>query len=175
MFDIIKNIWKLFNIKKENIRLESLYEIKLIRSDSWNKNNHDNNDIDGKYIGRFYFNEKIDIGDIKLDNPSKSNFEDREIFNYLESKSVGYITYRLLTGQIGLFFINKEFQNKGLGKQILLRVIDDMKKEGRNSIFAITIDEHHFWSNVFNKSFVLMERPDRSVTGSGYFLDLSKN
>jgi GNAT superfamily N-acetyltransferase len=156
---------------RKPISLNSFYEVKLIRRDSWNGNGIIGNG-NGKYIGRFYFKEKPDLSEILLENPIKSFTDDRKIFDELATKSDGFITYKLLTGQIGLFYVAKQFQHKGVGKQILTKVIDDMKNEGRTSIFAITYNNHLFWSNVFHKSFVWKTRPNASVTGSGYFLSL---
>lgn len=77
-----------------------------------------------------------------------------------------------MTGQIGLFFINEEYKNKGLGKQILSRVILDMQNEGQKGIFVCTSKDHKFWANVFDKSFKWKLRPHSSVTGSGYYMDI---
>ena len=41
-------------------------------------------------------------------------------------------------------------------------------------IWAITTQNHPFWSNVFDKSFEFASRPHDSVTGSGYLLNLDK-
>jgi hypothetical protein len=82
----------------------------------------------------------------------------------------GYISYRAGTGQIGLFFLDKSYMNRGLGKQILLETIEDMKKYNTNEIWAITTKDHPFWSNVFNKSFQFYDerKVHPSVTGWGY-------
>jgi GNAT superfamily N-acetyltransferase len=82
----------------------------------------------------------------------------------------GYISYRPTVGQVGLFFLEKSYQNRGLGKQILLQTIEDMKKYNTTEIWAVTTENHPFWSNVFNKSFSWYEYEQlhSSVTGSGY-------
>ena len=39
----------------------------------------------------------------------------------------GYISYIAKTGQIALFFISSDYRNRGLGKQVLLFALNDMK------------------------------------------------
>ena len=41
------------------------------------------------------------------------------------NQRIGLIRYYVTTGQIGLFFIEKAYRNRGLGKQILSKVIDE--------------------------------------------------
>lgn len=88
-----------------------------------------------------------------------------------ENKEIGMISYRHIVGQIGLFFIwDDKYRNRGLGKQILNRAINDMRNNKTTSVWAITSENHTFWSNVFNKSFQWKKRPHSSVTGSGYLM-----
>lgn len=153
------------------VHIQSLYEVKVVCNDCYNSRLGDS---DGKYVGRYYFTTPIDTSRYTLDRPHCSTEESRDMMNNLANMSVAYIQYRLLTGQIGLFYIHKEYRDRGLGKQILLRVISDMKTEGRTEVFAITTKNHPFWSNVFNKSFVWKDRPHSSVTGDGYWMNLHK-
>ena len=112
-----------------------------------------------KVIKDDYWN-KIPKSDIKIDFYDKLNNDEH----------VGYISYRAGVGQIGLFFIDKSYQNRGLGKQILLQVIDDIKKHNATEVWAVTTPNHRFWSNVFNKSFKWYEprQLHPSVRGDGY-------
>jgi GNAT superfamily N-acetyltransferase len=106
-----------------------------------------------------YWN-KIPDSDFRIDFYDKLN----------NDKYAGYISYRAGVGQVGLFFLNKEYQNRGIGKQILTQTIEHMKEFNTTDIWAITTDDHPFWSNVFNKSFKWyeMRQVHPSVTGSGY-------
>ena len=83
---------------------------------------------------------------------------------------IGFISYRVKVGQVGLFRLDEEYRNRGLGKQILTQVIEDMKNHGTTEIWAVTTENHPFWSNVYNKSFSWYEYKQLhpSVTGSGY-------
>lgn len=175
MFDIFRTLMRIYKLKfNNNINISSLHEVKIIRHDKWNEDKLNPQNANGKYICRVYFKDSVDLSEIELNNPEKSNFKSTDEIDKLLSKSFAYITYRTLTGQIGLFFINnKENENRNLGKQILMKVITDMKNEGRDSIFAVTSNDHPFWSNVFDKSFKWKKRPHLSVTGSGYSLDLT--
>lgn len=158
------------------IDISTLYEVTIIRKDEYNDDVQYPTKTDGKYVYKLYFETPVNLKDmdINANEPTLSNFHDRNNIDELTLTAVGYITYRLVTGQIGMFFINKKYQNRGLGKQILNRVITDMKHNGKTHIFAITTLNHPFWENVFNKSFEWKQRPDASVTGSGYHLDFSK-
>jgi GNAT superfamily N-acetyltransferase len=115
-----------------------------------------------KYLKLNDFTEirKIDVS-IKLEYFTKTN------------KSIGYIKYKP-TGQIGLFFIDEEYQNRGLGKQILSKVIDELSDIGCNEVWAVTTKNHIFWSNVYDKQFKPRQPAHSSVTGSGYYINLDK-
>jgi GNAT superfamily N-acetyltransferase len=97
------------------------------------------------------------------------------LLEYYNNKDVkiGYIRYYITTGQIGLFFIDKEYQNRGLGKQILSKVIKELKNNNCEEVWAVTTKNHTFWSNVYNKSFVPRDPAHPTVTGDGYFIDLA--
>ena len=85
---------------------------------------------------------------------------------------IGYINYRNSSGQIGIFRLDEDYRNRGLGKQILAKVIEDLKKSNIKEVWAITSKNHSFWSNVFNKSFKYKDIPHKSVTGSGYSMKI---
>ena len=90
-----------------------------------------------------------------------------EYYNKKDEK-IGYIRYYITTGQIGLFFIDDEYQNRGLGKQILSKVIEELKENQCKEMWAVSTDNHIFWSNVYNKSFEHRVPAHPSVTGPGY-------
>lgn len=103
---------------------------------------------------------KIPDSDFRIDFYDKLNNE----------QFAGYISYRAGVGQVGIFILEPDYRNRGLGKQILTQTINHMKEFNQTHIWAITIDDHPFWSNVFNKSFKFHEmgKIHPSVTGSGY-------
>jgi GNAT superfamily N-acetyltransferase len=92
---------------------------------------------------------------------------------YNKDIKIGYIRYYVNSGQIGLFFIQEEYQNRGLGKQILSKVIKELQDNNCNEIWAVTSKDHIFWSNVYNKSFSYRDPAHSSVGGDGYYIDLS--
>jgi ribosomal protein S18 acetylase RimI-like enzyme len=63
---------------------------------------------------------------------------------YDNDNRIGYIRYYITTGQIGLFFIDKEYQNRGLGKQILSNVIKELKMNNCKGVWAVTTTNHPF-------------------------------
>jgi GNAT superfamily N-acetyltransferase len=93
-----------------------------------------------------------------------------EYFN--NEESIGYIRYYVNTGQIGLFFIKNEYQNRGLGKQILSKTIQDMQQNGCEEVWTVTTCDHPFWSNVYDRSFTYRDPAHPSVTGDGYYMDI---
>jgi hypothetical protein len=94
-------------------------------------------------------------------------------FDNLTNEHIGQIIYRL-NGQIGSFYINSPYRSHGLGKQILLETINELKKHNVKYIFAVTIKDHYFWSNVFNKKFIWCNYNTLhpSITGSGYKMNI---
>jgi len=94
-----------------------------------------------------------------------------EYYNNKDAK-IGYIRYYITTGQIGLFFIDDEYQNRGLGKQILSKVIKELKTNQCEEVWAVSTNDHTFWSNVYNKSFAHRNPAHPSVTGPGYIMKL---
>jgi len=167
MFSFIKN----FVFPKQlPIDINSLTELKAIRYDTFNSKLESKEKCE--FIIRFYFSKDVDVSIYKnkLIKPHISNFDND--LNELFKKSIAFITYRRKTGQIGYFYVNHEHRDRGLGKQILLKVIQDLPE--RDEIFAVTKENHPFWSNVFNKSFVWSKCPNKSVTGNGYLLDCKK-
>jgi hypothetical protein len=91
---------------------------------------------------------------------------------YDKDTRIGYIRYYITTGQIGLFFIDNEYQHRGLGKQILSKVIEDLKTNNCDEVWAVTSTNHSFWSNVYNKSFEYRDPAHPTVGGNGYFMKL---
>jgi GNAT superfamily N-acetyltransferase len=87
-----------------------------------------------------------------------------------DNNKIGYIRYKVKVGQVGLFFINEEYRNRGLGKQILNRTMDHMRQSGATGVWAVTTRDHEFWSNVYNKSFKWRDPAHPSVTGDGYYM-----
>jgi len=94
-----------------------------------------------------------------------------EYYNYDDVK-IGYIRYYITTGQIGLFFLDDEYQNRGLGKQILSKVIEELEANHCEEVWAVSTTNHSFWSNVYQKAFVFRKPAHPIVGGNGYFMKL---
>ena len=62
-----------------------------------------------------------------------------------------------------------QYKNKGFGKQMLSLAIDDIKTHDKaHYVWAVTIQDHPFWSNVWNKSFTYTDPVHSSVVCDGY-------
>lgn len=70
-----------------------------------------------------------------------------------KDEHVGFIDYKPKIGQIGMFIIQDKYRNKGLGKQILTKPMNEMRQYDVKEVWASTLGEHPFWANVFNKTF----------------------
>lgn len=161
MLEYLNNICSAL-ISKKQINLSDFNQIRITIDDTYNKVKDGN-------IWLCYFDKKYPTDTI--DTKLIKNRDDVEKIAY---KSIGYVSYNIQTGQIGLFFINKYYQDKGLGKQILSNVIQEISLDKNKSIWVITPKDHQFWSNIFDKSFEFNQRPHNSVTGSGYLLNFNK-
>ncbi len=91
----------------------------------------------------------------------------------MKGRSIGYIQFCRRSGQIGLFAMNhSRYMYKGLGKQMLTKAIGEMREIGTPEVWAVSTDNHEFWSNVWGKAFQPRNPAHRSVTGPGYFMPL---
>lgn len=151
---------------KKQLKLSDFQEFRFIIDDTYNKVTNGN-------IWLCYFDKVKQIDEINhINNMDKNSIKNRDDIEQIVHKSIGYISYKLKTGQIGLFFIKQDYQNFGLGKQILLKIINELPFDDKE-IWVITSKNHPFWSNVFENSFEFTSRPHDSVTGSGYKLNLN--
>jgi GNAT superfamily N-acetyltransferase len=102
---------------------------------------------------------KIPNSDVRID-----------FYEYNKNNKIGYISYRLSVGQIGLFFIEEPYRNRGLGKQILEQTIKEMKENNIEYIWCVTSKNHPFWSNIYNKKMIWCDegKLHPSVRGYGY-------
>lgn len=89
-----------------------------------------------------------------------------------KNERVAYIRYYTSNGQIGLFFIDPQYQNRGLGKQILKKASIELIKHKCEEVWVVTSKDHPFWSNVNKKSFTYRNPAHPSVTSDGYFRKL---
>ncbi len=101
--------------------------------------------------------------------------------NYYDqnNKHIASISFRLQNGQIGHLFIHDDnLIGRGLGKQLLMRAINEIKNQNYinphvKEIWAVTSNDN-FFSNVFNKSFAKRVPAHSSVRGSGYYMQIDK-
>ena len=168
MLSYIKKLCFMDIYPNKLLKLEDFEEFKFIIDDTYNNTKNGN-------IWLIYFdkNKQIDII-TQINNMDKNLIKNRIDVEKIAYKSIGYVSYKNKTGQIGLFFIDEDYQNLGLGKQILIKLINEQINKDNNKIWAITTKNHPFWSNVFEQSFEFTSRPHNSVTGSGYLLNFDK-
>lgn len=66
-----------------------------------------------------------------VDNSINKQFADDIFLYFIEDKLVGFVTYKkhLTYGQIGLIAVNKNFQGKGIGRQLVNEVENSLFKD----------------------------------------------
>jgi len=107
-------------------------------------------------------------------NNLKDNHIDIEFFD--NNAFAGIITYKVAVGQVSLLYLEKRYQNKGIGKDILLQTMMHMKKFNTPYIWTLSNNKNHFfWSNVFQRKFVWYENETLhpSVHGSGFKMKIN--
>jgi len=143
-------------MKKDKLKLDDFIEIRKVMNDNLNKIEN------GITILEYYTKDKESL---------LLKFLEVDPYYDPPDSCIGYIKYKK-TGQIGLFFINEEYQNRGLGKQILNKAIDELKIYGCKEVWVVTSDNHLFWSNVYNKQFIRRKPAHPLVCGGGYYINL---
>jgi hypothetical protein len=116
---------------------------------------------------------------ILLDTLEEHRFEHNDQFSveydrrvhkkyYLDSKMICDIEYGLHSGNIGHISVMEKYQRKYLGRQMLIMAIKDIKNlMYAKEIYAFTIENHSFWTGIFNGIFKLNEkRTNRSCGNS---------
>lgn len=86
--------------------------------------------------------------------------------NYITKEQIAYARFKLGTGQIGILDINKKFQRRGLGKQIIQHIENEFKKTNLKEIWVACSRNHFYWSKL--PGFHYKEPVHNSVTGCGY-------
>lgn len=138
---LFKSNFRLVKRKEHTqLYLTDFIEKRIVKDDEWN------NVKDGEIRCEYY------------DNNNNNNYP------------IAYIQYRLKVGQIGLIGIrDEEYRNKGIGKQMLAKAFKDIKDYGTSdTIWAVSLHNHPFWSNVWGRSFEWSEPAHPTVTGRGY-------
>lgn len=92
---------------------------------------------------------------------------------YENNEKIGYIYYNIKNGSINVFYINEKYRNQGLGKQMLDKVIDEMKDYNIDTIWVTNASKYNeFWKNVYNKSFTYTFPVGVEPHLSGYYMKL---
>jgi len=96
------------------------------------------------------------------------------LIEYLNNKNerIAYINYYTSDGQIGMFFIDEKYQNRGLGKQIVEKAMNELREKKCEEVWVSTSKNHPFWSNVNNKSFKYRNPVHPFWSNDGYFRKL---
>ena len=69
---------------------------------------------------------------------------------YLNNKNetIAYISYNTTNGQIISLSVKREYQNRGIGKQILEKATNELREKNCEELWVVCGEHHPFWSNV---------------------------
>lgn len=126
MLAYIKKLCFMDIYPKKQLNLKDFQEFRFVIDDTYNKVTNGNTWL-------CYFDKNKQIDEINLiNNIDKNLIKDRNDVEKIAHKSIGYVSYKNKTGQIGLFFINTDYQNLGLGKQILSNIINELTTDDKD-------------------------------------------
>jgi GNAT superfamily N-acetyltransferase len=116
-----------------------------------------------RYFKITYLNQKKGVISLDNFNVKEANEKHKDMFYHYGKdkiyliyddkinnidKHIGYITLVPNTGQIGLFFLDEDYRGYTIGKQLLDNIVVESKKNGNDTIFAVTKQDHPFWKNI---------------------------
>ena len=115
---------------------------------------------------------RLDLKSFKRSHNITNHVNGRQIqFRYIDSssngKSIAFAQFIVTTGQIGMLDIDKQFQRKGLGKQIIKEIEDVLKLYNVKEIWVACSSNHYYWSNLPGFQFRDFIHP--SVNNTGYY------
>ncbi len=116
------------------------------------------------------FHKEVSVSDDEW-NKIKNGEIKVELKDHHDMHQIGFIRYRKYVGQLGLLFItDKDYMNRGLGTQLVDLAIGDMKSVNVKEVWAVTRDEHPFWSKHLN--YTKRDPAHHTITASGYYKTL---
>ena len=134
--------------------------------------------LSNTFINKFKNNFSINYDNLfeirKVSDDEHNNVKNADIWctYYYMNKEIGYINYRISVGQIGHFWLDPEFRNKGIGKEIFKNIIKEMKYNNLSEVWCVCSKDNVFWKNVFNQKMIWKDPVHKSVTGHGYILKI---
>ncbi len=91
---------------------------------------------------------KMKINELKktrmsiIDKNNKYGSEQIELRYNDNEKEIAIARFKLDTGQVGLIDINEEYRRKGLGKQIIKEIEDELKEKKIKEIWVVCTKNH---------------------------------
>ena len=86
---------------------------------------------------------------------------------YYNNDNVGYIDFRCFTGQVGLIYVKDIYRRYGIANYMLSIVEDELIQNNIDKLWAICSKDHYFWGEIHKSQYIFVNRPHKSVTGSG--------
>lgn len=83
-----------------------------------------------------------------------------------DKNKIAYVKFKPLTGQIGILDVDRQFQRRTLGKQIVEDVEIELKKNGIKKMWVACSKGHYYWSKF--PGFEYQDNIHPSVNNCGY-------
>jgi predicted acetyltransferase len=138
--------------------LQSIQYINSLTSIHNIKKQNSNYNIENFLIDRktcFDIWNKIENGDIMISLNDIKTEED-----------VGFIRYKLYTGQICYLFVEPKYRKKGISNKLLELSFENMKQYNINEAWITCKINHYYWSKVFGN---FRDPVHITVSGYGYY------
>ncbi len=120
---------------------ETNYSINELNQLAFESGNHSRFKLDNRIDNRKF----EELYELWVKNSINKSFAD-EVFIYLhETVIAGFVTFKVVGdyAAIGLIAVFKTFQGKGIGKELLFKVENELLKKGINELRIPTQEENH--------------------------------
>ncbi|GGD22640.1 GNAT family N-acetyltransferase [Flavobacterium orientale] len=120
---------------------ETNYSIIELNQLAFESGNHSRFKLDNRLDNRKF----EELYELWVKNSINKSFAD-EVFVYLhEIKIAGFVSYKVVHdyATIGLIAVSKAFQGKGIGKELLFKVENELVEKGINELRIPTQEENH--------------------------------
>lgn len=120
---------------------ETNYSINELNQLAFESGNHSRFKLDNRIENRKF----EELYELWVKNSINKTFAD-QVFVYLhQTRIAGFVSYKVVGSYaaIGLIAVSKEFQGKGIGRELLFKVENEILKKGINELRIPTQEENH--------------------------------
>lgn len=127
-----------------------------------------------------YLQPKMNLQDLKLDIKVYDQYFFGDLDTivhktyYKRNRIICKIIYGTKSGSIEMISVENKYKGRGLGKQMLIDALQDMRNNCLNQAYAIAKRNHPFWNNIFKRAFKVNETKTKQLSHNicYFYLDL---